>query len=171
MAALARAAFFCVTSYQPTPSWAAPLKSAVKGTPSSWAARTKALLSGLCWTCSVTFTAPAQTVAGFGASGAWWVNDLTLGYAPIPNLKLQLVVDNVFATPLLQQPLTMDELLNGLNPQGVIGDFGHPPDRTAPDADDRGSAGARSCGRDAGVDSCGAGRSERKRGQRRAEAG
>ena len=22
-------------------------------------------------------TAPAQTVAGFGASGAWWVNDLT----------------------------------------------------------------------------------------------
>jgi outer membrane receptor protein involved in Fe transport len=28
--------------------------------------------------------------------GNWWVNDLTLGYAPIPNLKLQLVVDNVF---------------------------------------------------------------------------
>jgi iron complex outermembrane recepter protein len=28
--------------------------------------------------------------------GNWWINDVTLGYAPIPNLKLQLVVDNVF---------------------------------------------------------------------------
>jgi iron complex outermembrane recepter protein len=28
--------------------------------------------------------------------GSWWVNDLTLGYSPIPNLKVQLVVDNVF---------------------------------------------------------------------------
>jgi iron complex outermembrane recepter protein len=28
--------------------------------------------------------------------GNWWVNDLTLGYSPIPNLKVQLVVDNVF---------------------------------------------------------------------------
>ncbi|HEY2782394.1 MAG TPA: TonB-dependent receptor [Steroidobacteraceae bacterium] len=28
--------------------------------------------------------------------GAWWVNDLTLGYSPVPNLKMQLVVDNVF---------------------------------------------------------------------------
>ena len=52
------AAFFCVTSYQLTPSWTAPLKSAMKLTPSSCAARTNALLSGLCWTCSVTFTAP-----------------------------------------------------------------------------------------------------------------
>ena len=55
---LSRRAFFWVTSYQPTPSCTAPLKSPVNGTPSSWAARTKALLSGLCWTCSVTFTAP-----------------------------------------------------------------------------------------------------------------
>ena len=28
--------------------------------------------------------------------GNWWVNDVTLGYSPIPNLKVQLVVDNVF---------------------------------------------------------------------------
>ncbi len=28
--------------------------------------------------------------------GNWWVHDVTMGYAPIPNLKLQLVVDNVF---------------------------------------------------------------------------
>jgi iron complex outermembrane receptor protein len=28
--------------------------------------------------------------------GGWWMNDLTLGLTPIPNLRLQLVVDNVF---------------------------------------------------------------------------
>ena len=28
--------------------------------------------------------------------GNWWVNDVTLGYSPMPNLKVQLVVDNVF---------------------------------------------------------------------------
>jgi iron complex outermembrane recepter protein len=28
--------------------------------------------------------------------GGWWMNDLTVGFMPIPNLKLQLVVDNVF---------------------------------------------------------------------------
>jgi iron complex outermembrane recepter protein len=28
--------------------------------------------------------------------GGWWMNDLTVGFTPLPNLKLQLVVDNVF---------------------------------------------------------------------------
>ena len=28
--------------------------------------------------------------------GGWWMNDFTLGVTPMPNLKLQLVVDNVF---------------------------------------------------------------------------
>jgi iron complex outermembrane recepter protein len=28
--------------------------------------------------------------------GGWWMNDLTVGFAPMANLKLQLVVDNVF---------------------------------------------------------------------------
>jgi iron complex outermembrane recepter protein len=28
--------------------------------------------------------------------GGWWMNDLTVGFTPIPKLKLQLVVDNVF---------------------------------------------------------------------------
>ena len=28
--------------------------------------------------------------------GGWWMNDLTIGFAPLPSLKLQLVVDNVF---------------------------------------------------------------------------
>ena len=28
--------------------------------------------------------------------GNWWINDLTLGYSPLENLKVQLVVDNVF---------------------------------------------------------------------------
>ena len=28
--------------------------------------------------------------------GNWWVNDLTLGYSPIRNLNVQMVVDNVF---------------------------------------------------------------------------
>jgi hypothetical protein len=34
VAVLSRRAFFCVTSYQLTPSWTAPLKSAMNGTPS-----------------------------------------------------------------------------------------------------------------------------------------
>ena len=58
VAVLSRRAFFWVTSYQLTPSWVSPLKSAMNSTPSSCAARTNALLRGLCWTCSVTFTAP-----------------------------------------------------------------------------------------------------------------
>jgi iron complex outermembrane recepter protein len=28
--------------------------------------------------------------------GNWWINDLTVGYSPIQNLRVQLVVDNVF---------------------------------------------------------------------------
>ena len=42
-------------------------------------AGTAAVLPGSAEAASTTavITAPAQTVAGFGASGAWWVNDLT----------------------------------------------------------------------------------------------
>jgi iron complex outermembrane recepter protein len=38
----------------------------------------------------------AANVAQFQGVGAWWINNLTVGYAPIDNLKLQLVVDNIF---------------------------------------------------------------------------
>jgi outer membrane receptor protein involved in Fe transport len=38
----------------------------------------------------------ANNVSQFLGVGAWWVNNLTVGYAPIDNLKLQLVVDNIF---------------------------------------------------------------------------
>jgi iron complex outermembrane recepter protein len=38
----------------------------------------------------------ANNVSQFLGVGAWWLNNLTVGYAPIDNLKLQLVVDNVF---------------------------------------------------------------------------
>jgi iron complex outermembrane recepter protein len=38
----------------------------------------------------------ANNVSQFLGVSAWWVNNLTVGYAPIDNLKLQLVVDNIF---------------------------------------------------------------------------
>ena len=38
----------------------------------------------------------ADNVSQFSGVSAWWVNNLTVGYAPIDNLILQLVVDNIF---------------------------------------------------------------------------
>jgi iron complex outermembrane receptor protein len=38
----------------------------------------------------------ANNVSQFTGVGAWWVNNVTVGYQPIDNLKLQLVVDNIF---------------------------------------------------------------------------
>jgi iron complex outermembrane receptor protein len=34
--------------------------------------------------------------ANFNGVGTWWVNNLTVGVTPIDNLKVQLVVDNIF---------------------------------------------------------------------------
>jgi iron complex outermembrane receptor protein len=38
----------------------------------------------------------SNNVSQFLGVNAWWINNLTVGYQPIDNLKVQLVVDNIF---------------------------------------------------------------------------
>ena len=74
-----------------------------------------------------------STNANFNGVGTWWVNNLTVGVTPTKNLKIQLVVDNIFDKqppyPFPAEPPN-DQFLNinannGLSTyyEGILGRF------------------------------------------------